>query len=89
MSKKTVRKALGSRKPSPKKTKGLIAKGEKTRQSVQDPCVLDNRSHNAPAVSEPANTHLLKYCCSRNQATQGLFLTLPAAGWVGGRRRRP
>jgi hypothetical protein len=45
MSKKTVRKAPGSRKPSPKKTKGLIAKGEKTGQSVEDPCVLDNLSH--------------------------------------------
>ena len=27
-------------------------------------------SHNVPAVAEPASTALLKYCCSRNRATE-------------------
>jgi len=48
MSKKTVRKAPRNRSASPKKTKGLMAKGKKTGQSVEDPCVLDNRSHRTP-----------------------------------------
>jgi hypothetical protein len=48
MPKKTVRKAPGDRKASPKKTKGLIAKGQKPRESVQEGCVLDNRSHRTP-----------------------------------------
>ena len=48
MSKKTVRKAPGNREASQRKTKGLIAKGKKTGQSVQDPCVLDNLSHRTP-----------------------------------------
>ncbi len=53
------------------------------------PPLLTRVSANAPAVFEPANTLLLTYCSSRNQATYGLFLTLLVAGWVEGRRRRP
>ena len=44
---------------------------------------------NVPAVAEPASVLMLKYCCSRNRATQALFPTLLVAGWDGGRRRRP
>jgi len=48
MSKKTVRKDPGSRKASPKKTKGLIAKAKNAGQSEQEECALDNRSHRTP-----------------------------------------
>jgi hypothetical protein len=48
MPNKTVRKTPGTRKPSPTKTKGLIANGRKNGQSAQDPCVLDNHSHRTP-----------------------------------------
>jgi len=50
MSKKTVRKAPGSQSTSQRKTKGLIAKDQNAAQSVQDPCVLDNRSHASRAA---------------------------------------
>ena len=50
---------------------------------------MESVFHNVPAVAEPAQTCLLKYCTSRNQATYALFLTLLVAGWDGGRRRRP
>ena len=39
------RDRLQDRKASPNQTKGLVAKGEKPRQSEQEGCVLDNRSH--------------------------------------------
>ena len=42
-------------------------------------------SYNAPAVAEPAKILLLRYCCSRNEATYALILTALPAGWVGGR----
>jgi hypothetical protein len=50
MSKKTVRKDPGSRKASPKKTKGLIAKAKNAGQSEQEECALDNRSHRTPGA---------------------------------------
>ena len=52
MSKKTVRKAPGNRKASQKKTKGLIAKGQKAGQSEQEECALDNLSHRTISLIE-------------------------------------
>ena len=43
--KKTALQIPGDRKASPNQTKGLVAKGEKPRQSGQEGCVLDNHSH--------------------------------------------
>lgn len=54
MSKKTVRKAPGNQSASQRKTKGLIAEGKKTGQSVQNPCVLDNLSHRTPRAPPKA-----------------------------------
>ena len=48
MRKKTALQNPGNRKASPKQTKGLVAKGQKPRQSAQETCVLDNRSHRTP-----------------------------------------
>ncbi len=48
MRKKTALQTPGNRKASPKQTKGLVAKGQKPRQSAQETCVLDNRSHRTP-----------------------------------------
>ena len=45
MRKKTALQTPENRKASPKQTKGLIAKGQQPGQSVQEECVLDNRSH--------------------------------------------
>ena len=45
MRKKTAIQTPEDRKASPKKTKGLIAKGQKPGESVQEECVLDNLSH--------------------------------------------
>ena len=45
MRKKTALRTPRNRKASPKQTKGLVAKGQKPRQSAQETCVLDNRSH--------------------------------------------
>jgi hypothetical protein len=49
--KKTALQIPGDRKASPNQTKGLVAKGEKTRQSGQEGCVLDNHSHRTVCVS--------------------------------------
>ena len=46
--KKTALQIPGDRKASPNQTKGLVAKGEKPRQSGQEGCVLDNHSHRTP-----------------------------------------
>ncbi len=45
MRKKTALQTPENRKASPKQTKGLVAKGQKPRQSGQEECALDNRSH--------------------------------------------
>ena len=49
--KKTALQNPGDRKASPNQTKGLVAKGEKPRQSEQEGCVLDNHSHRTVCVS--------------------------------------
>jgi hypothetical protein len=45
MRKKTARHTPDSPKASPNQPSGLIAKGQKPGESVQEECVLDNRSH--------------------------------------------
>ena len=45
MRKKTARHTPDSPKASPNQTSGLIAKGQQPGESVQEECVLDNRSH--------------------------------------------
>ena len=45
MRKKTALHIPGNRKASPKQTKGLVAKDQEPRQSAQEECALDNRSH--------------------------------------------
>jgi 5-methylcytosine-specific restriction enzyme B len=45
MRKKTALQIPGNRKASPKQTKGLVAKDQEPRQSAQEECALDNRSH--------------------------------------------
>ena len=50
MRKKTALQIPGNRKASPKQTKGLVAKDQKTRQSAQETCALDNRSHRTPRL---------------------------------------
>ncbi len=45
MRKKTAPKALKHRAASPGRQPGLIAKGNNTKRSETDKCVLDNRSH--------------------------------------------
>ena len=45
MRKKTALQTPEDRKASLNQTKGLVAKGQKPRQSVQETCVLDNHSH--------------------------------------------
>jgi hypothetical protein len=53
--KKTALQTPRNRKASPNQAKGLVAKGEKSRQSGQEECVLDNRSHRTPrAVPNPS-----------------------------------
>ena len=79
MRKKTALQIPGNRKASPKQTKGLVAKGQKPRQSAQEECVLDNRSHRtfrgcrrghcaalseANEVSAGGNLIVMR-CCSR------------------------
>ena len=57
--KKTALQNPGDRKASHNQTKGLVAKGETTRQSAQDTCVLDNRSHRTPRLLPNRPKH---YC---------------------------
>jgi len=45
MRKRTDFQTPEDRKASPNQTKGLIAKGQKPGESVQEECVLDNLSH--------------------------------------------
>ena len=45
MRKRTAFQTPEDRKASPNQTKGLIAKGQKPGESVQEECVLDNLSH--------------------------------------------
>jgi len=45
MRKRTDFQTPEDRKASPNQTKGLIAKGQKSGESVQEECVLDNLSH--------------------------------------------
>ncbi len=45
MRKKTARHTPDSPKASPNQPSGLIAKGQQPGESVQEECVLDNRSH--------------------------------------------
>ena len=54
MRKKTARHTPDSPKASPNQTSGLIAKGQQPGESVQEECVLDNRSHRTFRASEPA-----------------------------------
>jgi len=48
MRKRTDFQTPEDRKASPNQTKGLIAKGQKPGESVQEECVLDNLSHRTP-----------------------------------------
>ena len=48
MRKKTALQTPRNPKASPNQTSGLIAKGQKPGESVQEECVLDNRSHRTP-----------------------------------------
>ena len=54
MRKRTSLRTPKNPKASPNQTSGLIAKGQNPGQSVQEECVLDNRSHRTFRASEPA-----------------------------------
>ena len=58
MRKKTALQTPEDRKASLNQTKGLVAKGQKPRQSVQETCVLDNHSHRTSQklLNRPPNT---------------------------------
>jgi len=94
MSKKTVRKDPGSRKASPKKTKGLIAKAKNAGQSEQEECALDNRSHRTPGAHHTGRRqsgwatsfeHGILCHIAHEEAAEALFCLLPteALGPVG------
>ena len=57
--KKTALQTPKNRKASPKKTKGLVAKDQKPRQSAQGECALDNHSHRTsrPLPEAPAGAY--------------------------------
>ncbi len=72
MRKKTALQIPGDRKASSNQTKGLVAKGEKPRQSGQEGCVLDNHSHRTVCVSAaPAEW---KRCRETLSSRLGFFL---------------
>ena len=52
MRKKTAWHTPDSPKASPNQPSGLIAKGQQPGESVQEECVLDNRSHRTIALIE-------------------------------------
>ena len=48
MRKKTALQTPGNRQASPNQPSGLVAEGQKPRQSGLKRCALDNRSHRTP-----------------------------------------
>ena len=59
MRKRTSLRTPKNPKASPNQTSGLIAKGQNPGQSVQEECVLDNRSHRTFRAPEPAHLRFL------------------------------
>ena len=86
MRKRTSLRTPKNPKASPNQTSGLIAKGQNPGQSVQEECVLDNRSHRTFRASEPAH-RFVRYFCFLRSITSADRSQPRWAGWVEGRQR--